>query len=127
MEVFHEKETNRYVNSVLHAMKKSEDYSRLNKLYEQNDTTMEKEYRADNQRNVRDASIKKWEDYLIKSGDSNKLAKETESATEAYRKTGSYASLEKVLRKCEKAFEKYGSNGKKVSEEYGKELDWTEK
>lgn len=121
-----EKETNSYVCTVLQTMKKSEDYNRLNKIYEKNGTTMEKEYRADNRKNVRDASIKKWEDYLIKSGESRKLTEETERVTDEYRKTESYASLENALRKCEEAFKKYGSNGKKVVEEYGKELDWTD-
>lgn len=126
MEVFHEKETNHYVNSVLNAIKKSEDYSRLNKLYEQNGTTMEKEYRADNQKNVRDATIKKWEDHLIESGKSNALTVETDKITEEYRKTKAYASLEKSLRKCEKAFKEYGSNGEKVKEMYGNGIDWIE-
>lgn len=121
-----EKETDRYIDSVLQTMKKSEDYNRLNKFYVQNDTTMEKEYRADNRKNVRDASIKKWEDYLIASGESNKLTEKTENITEEYRKTESYASLEKALQKCEEAFKKYGSNGKKVTEEYGKELSGLE-
>lgn len=121
-----EKETNHYVNSVLHAMKKSEDYSRLNKLYEQNGTTMEKEYRANNRKNVRDATIKKWENHLSDSGNSSKLTEETESVTDAYEKTESCASLEKSLRKCEKAFKEYGSNGEKVKEMYGNGIDWIE-
>lgn len=45
-------------------------------------------------------------------------SKETKIVS-SYKKTDDYTSLKKILNKCEKAIDEYGSNAKGIKKEYG--------
>lgn len=113
-----DKEVRRHVDFVISEMKKSDDYSKIEVIYEKEGTTFEKEYRANIRWNRFDATIKKWEKYFIKKASKNGAAasieKKRRGIVAAYKKTDEYEALDKTLKECKKVLNRYGGNYEEI-------------
>lgn len=114
-----EKELDSYVDKELKTIKTSDDYDKLNKLYQGEGTSFDNEYKANVRWNRYNATLSKWRS----SVEAEKADSLENEIVEKYSSSSEGKTLREKLDKCEQAYETYGSNAEKVLEEYEDELD----